>query len=186
MKPSNLLIFNGDSAKVADLGRASQQDIVAPHDNYPFPGDPAYKPLEFFYGQISPNWNERRQASDLYMLGSLTLFLFANAHTTATVLSRLPDAVQPGVWTGPYSEALPYIRVAFNEVMEELDELLHQQLNTETAGRVVTVVRQLCEPDPARRGHPRTHAMRHGNPYSLERFVAEFDLLSRRAPAARG
>jgi len=181
VKPSNVLIFNGDTAKVADLGRASQRDIVAPHDNAPFPGDPAYQPLEFFYGQVSPDWNERRQASDLFMLGSLTFFLFGGTHVTATVRARLPDAIQPGAWQGNYSGALPYVRVAFDEALSELDVVLQGSVSDEVRDGVVTMIRRLAEPDPSLRGHPRARAMTHGNPYSLERFVAEFDLLARRA-----
>lgn len=185
VKPSNVLIFNGDSAKVADLGRASEKNVAAPHDNFPFPGDPAYKPLEFFYGQISPDWNERRQASDLYMLGSLALFLFGGTHMTAAVGARLQDSVQPGTWTGTYAEAMPYIRVAFDDVVEELDTLLRGDLSDDVRDGVVTITRRLCDPDPALRGHPRSHAMKHGNPYSLERFMAEFDLLALRAQTRR-
>lgn len=180
VKPSNILIFGGDSAKVADLGRASQRDVVAPHDNFDFPGDPAYKPLEFFYGQISADWHQRRQASDLYMLGSLVLFLFGGVHMTGSVVTRLPDGVRPGVWTGSYAEALPYVRIAFDEVVEELDIVLHDQLSDNVRNGVVTIVRRLADPDLALRGHPRTRAMKHGNPFSLERFIAELDVLALR------
>lgn len=185
VKPSNVLIFSGNTAKVADLGRASQAGVAAPHDNLDFPGDPAHQPLEFFYSQISSEWNERRQASDLFMLGSLMLFLFGGTSVVAAVKTKLPDPVQPENWQGrSYAEALPYIRVAFNEAIDELTPQLRADLSDDACERVVRMIRQLSDPDPSLRGHPNTRAMRHANPYSLERFIAELDLLAQRAGAA--
>lgn len=41
-------------------------------------------------------------------------------------------------------------------------------------------VSQLCDPDPMRRGHP-SNRVGVANQYSLERYVALFNLLSQRA-----
>ncbi|HZT15167.1 MAG TPA: protein kinase [Gaiellaceae bacterium] len=185
LKPSNLLIFEGDSAKLGDLGRASQRSLVAPHDEYPFPGDAAYAPLEFYYGQVATDWAERRQAADLYMLGSLILFLFGEVHMTAAVLERLAESARPGVWRGDYSGVLQYVRVAFNGVLEELDEVLQSRVDDDVREGILGLVRHLCEPDPSKRGHPRARAVRHGNPYSLERFISELNVLAGRARVRR-
>ena len=44
---------------------------------------------------------------------------------------------------------------------------------------LTNAVRQLCEPDPALRGHPLTRAYK-GNPLSLERYVSLFNRLASR------
>lgn len=185
LKPSNVLIFGGELAKLGDLGRASLRAVEGPYDHMPFPGDPGYAPPEFHYGHVSPDWNERRHAADLHMLGSLILFLFAGVHTTAAVLGRIPSSARPGAWRGDYDGALEYVRVAFDDVMEEFERHLRGALDEDVANGILRVVRYLCDPDPERRGHPRAHAMKFGNRYSLERFVAELDVLALRARTAR-
>ena len=45
---------------------------------------------------------------------------------------------------------------------------------------VSKVIRELCEPNPDSRGHPRTRS-RLGNPYALDRYVSLFDRLAQRA-----
>lgn len=44
VKPSNLLTFGGESAKLGDLGRSSRSDSLAPHDAFEIRGDPTYAP----------------------------------------------------------------------------------------------------------------------------------------------
>ena len=51
------------------------------------------------------------------------------------------------------------------------------------APRLVRAIRELCDPDPKRRGHPKDHAGV-GSPYRLERYESEFNLLA--AHAERG
>ena len=46
--------------------------------------------------------------------------------------------------------------------------------------RTTNVVKYLCFPDPIRRGHPKTIRSIDSN-YNLTRFIAELDLLRRKA-----
>jgi eukaryotic-like serine/threonine-protein kinase len=178
VKPSNVLVFADDSAKIGDLGRASQRNFDSPFDHLAFPGQLSYRPLEFFYGHISQDWNQRRQAADLYMLGSLVVFLFGGGHMSTEVFSKIMPVAHWSQWGGrPYRDALPYLVDAFDEVIDELEVELAPELKSP----LTTMVRRLCDPDPDRRGHPLARAMKHGNPYSLERFISEFDSLARRA-----
>jgi serine/threonine protein kinase len=176
LKPSNVLTFGRTSSKLADLGRASRRGIAAPHEGLDLAGDPAYAPPELLYGQVDSDWRTRRQACDMYLLGSLTIFIFSGATATAAILIFLDDDLHPDAWGDSYAAVLPYVRVAFDRAVEEFG----QSLSESVATRLVPIVQQLCDPDPELRGHPRTRA-HHGNPYSLERYVAEFDLLARRA-----
>lgn len=181
MKPSNVLVFAPDSSKLGDLGRVSALGFAAAHDNLGVAGDRSYAPLELLYGEQAPNWRVRRQACDLYLLGSLGVFLFSNVSMTAAVLAHLPAELRPGSWggayTGTYVDVLPHVRGAFDLSMDALTA----DLRPETDARLVPTLRQLCDPDPSVRGHHRARALKHGNPYSLERFIADFNEMARRS-----
>jgi serine/threonine protein kinase len=177
LKPSNVLTFqNASSSKIADLGRASVKGQSPGHEELQIPGDRGYAPPELLYGDVSTDWHARRQASDLYHLGSLIVFLFAGASMTPLLVAELPADKHWTRWGEPYSEVLPYIRHAFGEVMMNVAE----EFPLDLKGDLSRIVRELCEPDPARRGHPKNHAAR-GNPYSVERYVAELNVLATRA-----
>lgn len=176
VKPSNILTFGRGLSKLADLGRASQRGAVAPHDDFPCAGDHTYAPPELLYGFVAPEWQVRRQACDLYLLGSLTMFVFSGATMTAALMTFLDDAQLPGAWSDGYDALLPFIRVAFDRALDEFEQTMPEEL----AQEIVPLVQALCDPDPAVRGHPSAR-LRRGNPYSLERFVSAFDLVARRA-----
>lgn len=177
VKPSNVLTFGRTSSKLGDLGRASRRDSTAPHDDYHCAGDPQYAPPELLYGQVAVDWSARRQACDMYLLGSLTMFAFSGATATAATLSFLDESQRPDAWQESYVSVLPYVRIAFAQAVDEFEQALPEDL----ASRLVPIVRQLCDPDPDLRGHPRTRANRNANRYSLERYVSELNLLARRA-----
>jgi serine/threonine protein kinase len=176
IKPSNVLSFeDGRISKVGDLGRASNRGVVPPHEEAPIAGDAAYAPPELLYGQIEPDWNRRRFGCDAYLMGSMVVFFMLGVGTTPLLRSELQDAHSWENWTGTYAEALPYVRDAFDRVVLIFSTYADSRVRND----LVRIVRELCEPDPALRGHPRTRASR-GNQYSLERYVAAFDLLARR------
>jgi serine/threonine protein kinase len=177
IKPSNVLTFGREYAKLGDLGRASSRSFTAPHDDYECAGDPEYAPPELLYGRVSPDWSARRQACDMYLLGSLIMFTFSGVTATAAILAFLDDSQHPDEWEDSYEAVLPYIRVGFDRALDEFAAALPEAL----AVSLVPMVRQLCDPDPALRGHPRTRASRATNPYSLQRYVSELDLHARRA-----
>jgi len=82
----------------------------------------------------------------------------------------------PQNWHDPYADVLPHLRNALDQVALDLE----QTLTGADAGDVVAMFRELCDPDPALRGHSKSRVGR-GDPYSLERYVAKLDLLARRA-----
>jgi len=177
LKPSNVLTFGPASSKLGDLGRASRRDVAAPHDGLTCAGDPQYAPPELLYRHVPKDWAARRQACDMYLLGSLAMFAFSGASATAAILAYVPDAQRPQNWADSYSAVLPHLRVAFARAVDEFESGLPVALVSE----LVPMVRQLCDPDPTLRGHPRTRAMRNATPFSLERYVSQLDLLARRA-----
>jgi eukaryotic-like serine/threonine-protein kinase len=185
VKPSNLLHFESQGAfKVGDVGRAIQEGIQVPHAEYGIAGDPIYAPPELLYGHYVPDWNMRRFGCDLFMFGSLIAFFFLGQGVTPMLFSKIEAPFLPrlrnGSWQGTYVEALPIIRRAFSQLLEEL----HVAAPAEFRDNVVSSVRELCEPDPALRGHPLN---RRQNQFDLSRYVSMYDLLSQRAAiSARG
>ena len=176
LKPSNVLVFNPETAKVSDLGRALSRDEESPYEGLSIVGTPYYAPIEVHYGEISSDWTVRCQSCDMYLLGSLALFLFGEAGMTPALLSRLPDAMRPWRWTDSYEEVLPFVYDAFYDVLEEFACCLPSDIKED----IVRSTGELCEPDPRLRGHPRTRQER-GSAYRLERYIALYDFLAKRA-----
>lgn len=176
LKPSNVLVFDNKISKVADLGRASSKGYVPPHEDLDVPGDQTYAPPELLYHSIDSDWSRRRLGCDAYLLGSMVVFFFSGLGMTVRLRRELHDAHAWQNWTGTYVEVLPYVRDAFARVVESFEA----EIPIEVRGDMLDVVRELCEPDPALRGHPLNRA-RSGNQYSLERYISKFNLLATRA-----
>jgi eukaryotic-like serine/threonine-protein kinase len=178
IKPSNLLTFGEDgSSKLADLGRAEYQGELSPHSAQPIAGDLTYAPPEQLYGHQPSDWHARRRSCDLYHLGSMILFFFTGAATTPAVISRLAPAQHFENWGDSYAGVLPFVRDAFDGVADELDQALPPFCKE----RLGPAFRELCDPEPEKRGHPQAHGARYGDPYAVERYVSLFNLLAMRA-----
>jgi serine/threonine protein kinase len=181
LKPSNLLTFQEDATeKIGDLGRATQVGVDGPFDNHIFPGDTSYAPPEFFYGSVSPDWDIRRKATDLFQLGSLMFFQFTGVNVVGPLFDLVGPVFTPivsgGEWDGSYDDVIPHLRAGIGELALSLPALDDPELDE----RMATTFKCLCEPDPRLRGHPRNHADRYGNPYALDRFVSGFSAMAAR------
>jgi serine/threonine protein kinase len=177
VKPSNVLVFGGEISKIGDLGRAARKGFSPPHEQCSCAGDLSYGPPELLYGYVDPDWVKRRQGCDMYLLGSMVTFMFAGASVTAMLMNQLSSEHHWRVWTGSFDEVLPYLQDGFSRVMEEFSaEITAGELREE----LTELVRQLCNPDPAVRGDTKNRA-RGLNPFSLERYLTRFDVLSRKA-----
>jgi hypothetical protein len=107
----------------------------------------------------------------------MVTFMFAGASVTAMLMNQLSSEHHWRVWTGSFDEVLPYLQDGFSRVMEEFSaEITAGELREE----LTELVRQLCNPDPAVRGDTKNRA-RGLNPFSLERYLTRFDVLSRKA-----
>lgn len=180
IKPSNVLLF-GSEGRIADFGRASRRSFEAVHDEYAVAGDMTYAPPEQLYGFKHPDFSVRRFGCDLYMLGNLAAFLFTGINATAQLFARLDSQFHFGAWDRTYDEVLPYIIAAWEDVLGDLQMAMDPLIGTEG----VALVRELCHPDLQKRGHPK--GVGNFAQYSLERYVARLDLLSKRIDVrARG
>jgi len=177
-KPSNVLKFDDGQFKVADLGRASIKGRAAPHDNLEVAGDKAYAPPELLYGQVDAEFIVRRIGADAYLLGSLATFLIVGTPMTALIISELDPAARPDAWQATYAQVIPQVLPAFARSIERVG----REISPDAPYRdeLLLCIKQLCEPDVSKRGHPRTRAIMasSGNIYNLERYVAIFDKLA--------
>lgn len=173
LKPSNVMVFDAGS-KVGDLGRAAQFGRPSVNDNLTIAGDKTYAPPELLYGHMNPDWRMRRLGADVYLLGSLLVYLVLRQGCTALVVACLDHAHRPRIWKGTFTEVLPHVQAAFQQVLIQFGNAVPAGLREE----LTKAVRELCEPNPDLRGHPINR--RRGTPYSLERYHPLFDNLARR------
>ena len=176
IKPSNVLAFKDTSFKISDLGCASRKDVGGPRDGMRVAGGWSIAPPEMAYGEKSEDWVVARVASDLYSLGSLIVFLFVGASMNAIVKSHIPEEKQSLTWRGKYREVLPFVVDAYAKAFDEISS----SIDCKFADDTMTIVRQLCEPDPLRRGDPRWIG-KANNQYDVRRYVSRFAALRRRA-----
>jgi eukaryotic-like serine/threonine-protein kinase len=182
LKPSNVLVFDGNVSKIGDMGRSAYQGHTAPHDEYVRPGDINYAAPESLYDFTDPDWTRRRFGYDLYHLGSMVVFFFTGLSMTHLLLMHLQPAHRPralaGSWAGSFDEVLPYLRRAFGLAVDKFRSEVFT-VCPQFCDDLANLVTYLCDPDPSRRGHPMNRRV--GNPFAMERFVEHFNLLARRA-----
>lgn len=177
VKPSNILVFEKTTSKVADLGSASLKGAVCPRDEKLCAGDPSYAPPELLYGHLDPDWSKRRLGCDAYLLGSMIVFMFTGLNFTGLLLSKMAAEHHPKKWIGSYREVLPYLQDAFGLALQSFASTL---TTFSAPAELVELVKFLCEPDISLRGHPQNRTG-HVPRLSLERFVSRLDLLAVRA-----
>lgn len=171
LKPSNVLVFDG-SIKISDLGRASDFSVRGPHDGLDFAGDLTYAPPEALYGFQPNDWHTRRFGADLYMLGSMIVFMCSGVSMSALLYKGLAPEFHPG--RVPFAEAMPYLEHALSNALAEFAAALPDK---RWASEISLVVERLCCVNPQIRGTP---GFLRGN-LSLEPFVSALNRLARRA-----
>jgi serine/threonine protein kinase len=177
LKPSNILLLGPNTSpfantKIADLGSASCPAIPIWHDAHIFWGDPAYAPPEALYNEEYSDWHDRRTAKDLWLLGSLLIFLITKVNLTAQLRLAVPAAYQAGTWGDPYQYVVPVLRNALNSVLSS-----QAALNTPVGKQIRSLVQELCNPDPIKRGSPRI--VSRPAKYSMQRYISSLDRLLR-------
>lgn len=177
VKPSNILQFKDDS-KLTDLGRSKCQVLNGPYDNMDFSGDTTYAPLEIQPGFtfLQPNdWYDRNLAMDSYLLGNLMTYYFTGLNMTSLVISKLRAYGISMIST--FAERKSYLDHSFNESLEDVRQCIrYPEFNNE----IVTMISELCNPDPTKRNEPKT-LRQVGNNYALYRYITKLDLLSNKA-----
>lgn len=175
LKPSNVLVFENELSKIADLGCASDTRDLSPRSSCDIPGDMTYAPVELRYGHISEDWVTRRFGCDFYHLGSMLHFYATKVGMTQAIESLLPSGVGPREWGGTYAQAIDYVNAAFTQVLADFEECVPELVRSD----VVVLVRELCNPDPNIRGD-RTRGDEPKKRFDLERIVSRLDLVASR------
>jgi serine/threonine protein kinase len=177
LKGSNVLLFHlNGSSKVSDLGSAEVNTKRSVKYHFIVAGDPDYAPPEQIVGHKDDDWDVRRKATDLYHLGSLITFYYTQITMTAFYQSQLPVEFKHGAWNGQYAEVLPIMKLAFQEILETIEGQLQDTFSDIDIARTISkLVKYLCDPDPAKRGHPDDLPI---EKYSMTRFIAIFDNLA--------
>ncbi|HEY8659015.1 MAG TPA: hypothetical protein VIL78_08255 [Hanamia sp.] len=176
VKPSNVLVLKKKIHKLGDLGRADVRGEVTPFGMLAFAGDPSYAPPEALYKSVQSDWVFRRVASDAYQLGSMIVFLYTQMSMTTVMKQFVNPEHNWNNWSQTYREVLPYLYVALEQSVEYFK---HHVDDNELGESLADLVYQLCDPNPLKRGHPKTI---HGknSTISLERYISTFDRLMRK------
>jgi len=187
LKPSNVVFFGVDdeqlrkladgtikiknltnNSKLTDLGRAARKGVASKNDGRV--GDFGYMPPEYYYGYRPLNWGERFLAMDLYLLGNLAFTAITGISITTAIFSQTPPEIHWVMYHGDYPDVVPALTRALAEVLQKVRDKIPEPLRE----LLITTIQQLCQPDPAKRGHPKNHEMIAGAKYSVERYVSAF------------
>ena len=176
VKPSNLVFFQPYRSKITDLGRAVQKKKKSHNDDKN--GDPNHAPPELYYSVRNPVWETRFLSQDLYMLGSLAFWFFSGYKSFTKVLmyEQLDSAYFPSNFRGSFTDVLPILEINYSRILEELKAHVPPEISED----FVTIIGQLCHPDPNFRGHPRQIQSTLSNQYSLERYITQFIRLAKK------
>ncbi len=177
VKPSNAVIVKGerDTLKMTDFGSASCSERKAPpHDALNCVGELTYAPYERLYGAAG-TWYQRRIGCDMFLVGCFAFTMVVGVPVTPVVLHGIPAELRPDVFTGSsYSEVLPDLIEHHFKLIPEFTKAILPESICEPFTKAVL---ELCHPDPAKRGTPRT-TFCESTQYSLERYVSLFNRLA--------
>ena len=188
LKSENALVFaiprEGFTTKIADLGRS--RDLNQPvrfvaQDYLIGRGDWRFAPPEFLWWLGADDPTSFRQA-DLYLLGSVLFELGTGQGVTSMafgdVLAVLnaTAVLDPAVRAREYRARLSEIRARYAPPFRLFADEIHLVLRYEAVG----LLRQLCDPDPARR-ETRFRADRANGTWGLEWILRRIDILRKLA-----
>lgn len=177
LKPSNILQFKHES-KISDLGRSKTYTQDGLYDKMMISGDRAYAPLEIYpqFAFLQPTeWLDMNLAMDSYELGNLMTFYFSGLNMTAMLVDKMKKI---GMSTSTTNEEMKsYLDVCFEQSVEEVKNCIEFE---EFKEDIRLMIFQLCNPDPNKRGDPKTIRER-GSNYALRRYITKLELLKRRA-----
>lgn len=180
VKPSNVVVFEVEGSKLTDLGSASQVGNPSQSDKRFITGDVRYAVPEQWYGwSQSPDFSNRYLV-DLFRLGSLIFFFFADCSAADTIQLKLSMMYGREFTRSDFISDLPYMQHAFEEGIHDLRKLV-EELGGDLTNEIVMIAQQLCEPDPQRRGDPRARVAEYRRQHDLQAYISRFDRLAKTA-----
>jgi len=176
IKPSNILVFLEEGSKVADLGRASSTHCESGVDQLQIPGDFSYSPPEQWYGWRHSTEFCSRYLYDLFLLGSLVYFYFLKCSANQAINMKISKMHNKSFVRSDFLHDLPYIQNAFVESLEDLEKVV-REVAGELTKEIIMIVKQLCEPDPRKRGDPKVLQSKRP-PHDIQAYISRFDRLA--------
>lgn len=176
IKPSNILITEGENRKLGDLGRSATKECTLGHMDSCFTGDNNYAPPEALFGYLAPEWRDRRYGSDCYQLGSLLVFMLTGVSMTTLLCEAIEETLRPSRISGGdnYNQILPYLIDAHLACLDFIREFTPE---TKVTDEIIELINQLCHPDLNQRGDQLKR--RNGaNPFDMERFISKFERIA--------
>lgn len=193
LKPSNVLVFEKQKAKVADLGRATRKSAPSLFEGEKHQGDKNYQPIELLYGEYNEtDWLRRRFGADFFMIGALLTYLVTDCSLLTLLIEKLDKRFWPIHWKGTFREVLPHLELAMDRVMDDIKSCLPPQIGDD----LCQVIGMLACPNFERRGRPFLwgddwHRVKMEAPdvfvreqYSLEYVISRADYLANEARLA--
>nr|WP_314606838.1 protein kinase [uncultured Janthinobacterium sp.] len=180
LKPSNVMIFQRDGAKIGDLGRVINGGGSCPFTGNPYPGDYSYAPPEILYSAPQSDWVNGRERVDLFQWGALCVYLFSGIELNTWLIRRLDVSIRPFLWGGggpSYTMVLPYLIDAFESTLEELSRDAFPEWASDA---LVTLIRETAYPDYALRGDASV-VRRTPNVTGIDRLITRLSILVKRA-----
>lgn len=184
LKPSNVLKFDKTNAgaavkiKLGDLGRSSRRGVNAPHDGCIAPGALNYAPFEQRYSYVLGDWRKRRISADVFHLGCLAVFAFTNVCFPEYIMvTHMADAYRPENWSATYPDVQAHVTAAMIAALNDLQADFPEEYRSD----LVSIVLDLCHPDPERRGRMSSGLNPLPDQLWLQPFVARFDALEKRS-----
>lgn len=173
LKPSNIVLIPDQGAKLADLGRAIKREEGGPFASMEFAGDPNYKPFEMLYGLGGVEWERHRLSADAFMFGSIVAFVFSGISAVSGTISHLDQQMYPRSFRGDYPDVLPHLSAAFTNFLSDLQGSVPAEVRKEVVG----IVRDLCDPDPGRRGFGKGRLTDNPTRY-IQQLITRLDILA--------
>lgn len=174
LKPSNVLVFNGNFSKIADLGRATQLGNLSGHHK----GDFSYMPIEYYYNHINPNIEFSKAAADLFMVGNILVMMIYNISYLALFWQTLNQNFHPvglsGQFQSNFSLVLPYLIDAHNNVLQNIK----QSIPNAKLEEIIDIINTLCYPDPTLRGSVGGKSKSY-HQFSLQPYISKINRLSK-------
>lgn len=177
IKPSNALVFK-DKIKISDVGRASSKDMPFKYDDWPIAGDSHYIAPEQNYINYPNSTFEPKIASDIYAFGSLFFFYLFQLPLSSIFANHFKEK---GIYFSPnFEDDLDVWIKTFDDILIETESILLTKMKKENVSLIIQMIHQLCYPDPKQRGHIK-NVTKGIQQYSLERFIPQLDILSKKA-----
>lgn len=174
IKPSNILIFGQNYAKISDLGSATKLENVSNWCQDLHVGDLRYAPIELLYGYCSPNWSTRRYGADLFMMGGLLSYMVTGSNFLSLLVANLPDSMKPFHFGGTYDQVKPHLINAYYKGLQLVSNDIPNSIRTE----LTQILGELCNPIPEDRGNP-PKLLGRITQYSLVRYIPKIDRLAK-------